>query len=60
MEMARSMRSLYGSDGLGLLPIKAICHYNASMAEALKRLEAHGEPLEVVALAEEKFVVITR
>lgn len=46
--------------GLGILPIKTICHYNDKMAEKLEKLKNFGEELEIYKIPEEKFFVIER
>ena len=45
-------------DGLGILPIKAICHYKMEYLDKLEELKEYGEELEVYAIPEEKFFVI--
>lgn len=55
------------SQGLGLLPIKVIVHYksnynapNIDWDKAYQELQEYKEPLELLALAEGEFRVITR
>ncbi len=44
--------------GLGILPIKTLCHYSDEKQNEREMLENYGEDLKVYALPEEKFVVI--
>lgn len=44
--------------GLGVLPIKTICHYDVGKKDKLEELKKHGEELEVYTIPEEKFIVI--
>lgn len=44
--------------GLGILPIKTLCHYSAGKVRELKRLENYGEKLKIYKIPEEKFFVI--
>ena len=45
-------------DGLGILDIKSICHYDGSLAEARDRLMLHAEKLEMVCLPEDEYIII--
>jgi hypothetical protein len=45
-------------EGLGILPIKVICHYSEDKKDRLEKLKKHGKELKTYALEEEKFVVI--
>lgn len=45
--------------GLGILPIKAICHYTDEIADKLEQLKMFGEPVDTVyAIPEKSFVVV--
>lgn len=47
--------------GLGILPIKAFCHYTEKKSEKLKQLKEFGENIETIyAIPEEKFFIIER
>lgn len=52
-------RDIY-NQGLGLLPIKAFCHYTEKKVDKLEKLKKYGEELKVYAIPEEKFFVIQR
>lgn len=45
-------------EGLGILPIKTICHYTEEKEARLEELEAYKEQLTSFALPEDYFVVI--
>lgn len=45
-------------DGLGILPIKAFCHYTLEQEPQLEELERYGEQLTSFALPEDYFVII--
>ncbi len=45
-------------EGLGILPIKVICHYTEGMEPKLQELESYKEHLTSFALPEDYFVVI--
>ncbi|MFA5127493.1 MAG: Type 1 glutamine amidotransferase-like domain-containing protein [Patescibacteria group bacterium] len=47
-------------DGLGILPIKSICHYKEEKSDKLERLKKHGEDLPVYAIPEEKFFIVEK
>jgi peptidase E len=46
--------------GLGILPVKIICHYTKDMEDKLKKLRESGEKSKIYAIPEEKFIVIKR
>ena len=59
-------RYYYGNDtkkleeGLGLLPVKTICHFNESLKNKLIELENFREKLDIYTLPNHKFVVINQ
>lgn len=56
----------YGNDskrlwsGLGILPIKAFCHYTDANKKELDALEAYGEPLPLYRIPEGEYIVLTK
>ncbi|MFA6306318.1 MAG: Type 1 glutamine amidotransferase-like domain-containing protein [Patescibacteria group bacterium] len=46
--------------GLGILPLKIICHYTEELADKLERLKRYGGKFEVRVIPEEKFLIIER
>jgi peptidase E len=46
--------------GLGILPIKTICHYSDQKADKLQQLKEHGEDFPIIALAEEQWTVMEK
>lgn len=45
------------NEGLGILPIKMICHWGEQRHSKLEDLKKFGEKLEIYAIPEEKFVI---
>jgi hypothetical protein len=50
-------KDIYGK-GLGILPIKAFCHYTEEKSDKLKTFRERGENLQVYTIPEEKFYII--
>jgi len=50
-------RQTFG-EGLGILPIKTICHYSEERLEKLQKLESYKEKLPIIALRETSAVQI--
>lgn len=48
------------AEGLGILPIKTMCHYSEEKSQDVESLKAHGEDLEMYLIPEEHFVVINQ
>ena len=47
-------------EGLGILPIKAFCHYTDQKREKLEKLKQYGQELKIYAIPEGKYYVIER
>lgn len=47
-------------EGLGILPIKTLCHYSQEKTQEVEILKACGEDLEMHLIPEEHYVVISR
>jgi peptidase E len=45
-------------EGIGLLPIKLITHYDKGMDEQINRLTNYGKELPILKIPEEKYIVI--
>ena len=45
-------------DGLGILEIKALCHFSKKNEGAIKKLDEYGEKLPIIILPDHKWVVI--
>ena len=45
--------------GLGIIPVKVICHYSGNSQKALERLVSTGEASQVVTIPEEQFVILS-
>lgn len=48
------------AEGLGILPIKTICHYSEEKSEFANYLKAFGEDLPVYTIPEEKIMVMMK
>ncbi|MBR9701373.1 type 1 glutamine amidotransferase-like domain-containing protein [Candidatus Pacearchaeota archaeon] len=45
-------------EGLGILPIKVLCHYDSSKKNQLELLRAHGENIPIKTIPETEFIII--